>query len=977
MADDEEIRVRATLRDELSLPAERAARAVDHLGDEAAETAVQLEAMGAAADDAGGDLDDLTTKTDKLTRAQISQQTAARQARGENGRFASSQKKVTEEVDRSTRAFGGLHNISFKFRRLFKVLKFGLIADGVTFLATALKGLGAAAYAGLAGLSPITGMVIALPGALAAAAQGFVALKIGAKGLGELMKVMSDPEATAAEINAAMKGMARSQVLFARALLDTKEEREELRKIVSGSLFQGLDKEVDRLARVYFPMLNEKLGETGKVLNRIAKYTTGWLTEPKEVENFGKLMDGNNVILENLGKGASEFGRAFLWVLRAALPMMTKMSEEFHGMMERFTGWAKDNQPMLRKFFLNSYKTFKGTMKTLGDFWMGLLNIGKLSDSLSDHLGDSFSKMGRNFREWTESTEGKKSIRQFFQDMIPIVDELGRWIRDISIMLGDITMNNPEFLELSGELRTNTLPLLTEFLQKTSGKFLPILTDLLELLNKMADAGLLDAFVTVIDGVITAVDGLIDVINGLPEPLADVVFQFAALMSVLKVAGFLGAAKGAKGAKGGGIVAGILGALGLGGIASGKAGGGKPGKPGKHRAGGAPAGKAAGKAGWLKNFFLSVPLPALGAWGNDTLPSMRPEGYDPSKSVSQNKGWTPEQEKKYQAALETSEQRFGGTLSLAEGLLGTVNTVADAIGAASRMSGDFKGRVAALPKRIQTMIQTPGVITSLEYIDVLRKQYDLTPRQVRTLVAVSGVVKTLKDVRGVAKKYDLLSKDVVSVIKTNNVPVTMEEIRKLKKQYDLTPEHVDTLINVMADQAWATMQRLDTAYTGLSQKEYWITVKTRGRGANFRNSGEDVFFAGGTPTPGMNSLVGELGPEAMITRGGKISMVGLNGPEIRKFSAGTAILPASATADPFGGETGNAPSWAVDALRNAAGGDGVGTLAGINSGGSKGSDGPAPITVSIGQIVPQTEMDVEAAVLRAIEKADRERRERQ
>lgn len=132
----------------------------------------------------------------------------------------------------------------------------------------------------------------------------------------------------------------------------------------------------------------------------------------------------------------------------------------------------------------------------------------------------------------------------------------------------------------------------------------------------------------------------------------------------------------------------------------------------------------------------------------------------------------------------------------------------------------------------------------------------------------------------------------------------------------------------------------------------------------------DQNYRGGSVMAGGLSWVGEQGPEAFITRGGNIGMLGLNGPQLGRFPASGAVIPAGATVDPFSSDAGRAPDWAMSQYRKA-----MGTAGGSEGRKTKTASVFSPqITL---QVYPQTELDIEHAVLSAVRQYENERRERQ
>lgn len=123
---------------------------------------------------------------------------------------------------------------------------------------------------------------------------------------------------------------------------------------------------------------------------------------------------------------------------------------------------------------------------------------------------------------------------------------------------------------------------------------------------------------------------------------------------------------------------------------------------------------------------------------------------------------------------------------------------------------------------------------------------------------------------------------------------------------------------------------------------------------------------GGDVLSGKSYIVGEQGPEAFVTNGGVIKMVGLDGPQLIHARTGGQIIPHSATMNPYSGYTGNASQSAVTKYQQAvSGGRGASTAV------------AAPFSPNVTlNVYPRSEMDVERAVLQAMRQMERERRER-
>ena len=953
-------------------------------------------------------------------------------------------KKTNRALKESKTGFLGFIKFGFDFNKVFSAYKIFVIADAIQFLATGINALGAAAVAAINGLAPLSGMLAVYPGALAAGVQGMVAYKIGLHGIGDALKAIMDPNADPEKVAAALKELTPEGIATVRAIKSLRGEWKGLTRDVQSALLDNVGGYIRDLGGRYIPVLNKGLSLTASNLNDVVGYTHEWLDTRRAQQTLFGIMKSNAAVVGNFGRGGSDMFRLFMEFLYAARPLMRAVSADFATFMKNAADFTGDNRSNLSDWLMGSYDLWQKTWDVLKDFGAGLFNIFRNSAPLSRAMGNDMVRIGKAFREWTESDEGQRKTRQFFRDLIPVVRELGSWIKDIGTQWFRLTTGDEgNFLETSRILRTELMPALVEFANTTAGEFIPKLAKLITLWvqSPTFPTQALSSFLDILTKISEAIIGFT---SELPPSWQKFISNMFALGLIMKMspgalvgrvfgagAGKLatGGALGALGRAGKpvpvmvmnpgfgapGGAGGIVGSAGKGGAAAGGRFSRVKGALGRGAGvGGALAGTAALMWGAttdnraMGNIATGAGLGSFaGPWGAAAgagigavvsgIQAQLNEGkmmdnikktFDTGKVADMKKALSVlnEEMKKYDGMteqLKMSSAEYRQKLELQEGLIERIdNAAARATARAAarqsmmrRLNGEYADDIAKLPKEVITQLKTPGVIDSIEYIEVLRDQYDLTPKEVKTLIATSGIIKTYKDIDKLQEEYKLTGKDVVTMITTNGLPLTIDRIHQLQREYDLTRKDVMTLIKANADQAWAELQRIDTAYSGLSRKAYYITLETRGSGAGFRGSPADVLnYKGGSYNKMTEGIVGEFGPEAHITPSGAITLLGRHGPEWRRWGPG-AILPASATADPSSGDTGDAPSWAVGVLRRAQQ-DAAGTM--YRPDAQRGAEGQGTHNEFkfSAKIYATSDVDVENAVERGFRKMQREAEER-
>lgn len=1094
---DDEIEILASLRDEVSGPARRAARSVDELGDEAQQTAAQLEAMGAAADDSADDLDELDRAARRAARSQAAQRRATAQQRDEFGRFVSAADRATDATDAATAAtnkntsanrrnrrslislqnpFGWIFKILKKIPRLaFFSIKWIAIATGISFLGTAIKGLGAAGYAGVAGLAPLTGLLIAYPGYLSTLLQVMGTIKMATGGVGNLVGVLADPASTIEDIREATKGMGKEQIAFAQAVADQADEWKSIRRTIGNTFFDDMDSTFENMAKDYLPIIEKRLDGTARSLNDIMQDSADWLTSAQGMKDIDSILASNVVNTDNLGHGFLNLTRLMTILVRTAGPMLRRMSGDFEDWSGDLADSADDNRKSLRKFFLGAYDLYLDVFRVTGYYMKALYNIGKLSGVLNKSMGNDLDELGQQFLAWTESKGGKKDIRTFFREMIPVVKELGYWIRDLSSAFSDISMENDDFLTASRALRTKALPELVDFWEGVVDRVVPAMEEIGDTYADFKESGAIGGFGRALEILWNVVKTAGKIGSNLPDSMKKLLAVVATIYSLYKVAQKIGPLnKAMLGATGG--------RFGNAGIQNVRVMNWPPGMMTKGSVVGAPKRGTPVVAGAPKHRGPGIFSGAVKRKSPVALvPRIKPDGSKKlipgiarntagsaakaagtgaglAAVVSKLKGWRPGMPTTIVASIalgsmDDSYIKRMGMGALFGSLAGPWGAVGGAaLGGFSKHISDSNARARGMTANLHGKNGIGGELEEYNKSKAWVEKYgQYGPSAMRTPLkdgpkpnpAAKGGwqeyefspkydmmqaqnEKFIKE-RGIGIEYyqkliSALPKEVQTKFTQPGMAPSQSDIKKLLTSYALTPKQKQTVLRALgANQAETEITRLRNAIDSLRDKtvriniertETLITKRSGGIG-----KGEDAFgkpsFTGNPYMAGETHMVGELGPEAFISRSGKISMIGKNGPHLFRSGVSGAILPSSVTFDPTSQNTGNAPDWAVSLYRKAAsnsagGGAGAVIPASMTSDPYNGSAGltpqwaadayrraaegavgtmkspdPQPVqgggdsfSVSTGPIYASSDVDVERAVTKALRKMQRERQER-
>ena len=549
---NEHIDIDITATDYVTPAVRTAIKSLDDLGDKAAGAAPKVAALDHAQEEASD------SATQLATRASVAEKRvkALGNESVKTGAKVAALDKKMDNVDKAGKKkgwFGGLHG-GIKFTKMLKMLMIPAIFDAVGALATLGSAAGAMASAAVGALGPLTGLLTAYPGYLAAIGQGLITFKLGLGSALEAAKALSNSNASPEEIAKAMGGLSPKTQALARNMAGLIKPFDAVKKKITEEMAPGFNDLIKAL-KGYIPMVRGSLLGTAQVISDTATRLGYFMREVNTQANIGAIMGTNNRIIAEFGNMSVHALRALLNVLEPAGSMLIRFAQD----LTRFMGRVADmtnNRAGLTQFYDKTYKITKNLIQVTTDLGVALFNVFKEGAQLGGEMGYSLAGMVKRFREFTESLEGKQSIRNWFATMKPIIWEVGYLIRDIGKALASVSMDKT-LLGTLQTLRLDTLPALVGMLHNASGKLLPSIAKALgSIASIMVDLQIGPAILSMMAN---ALETIAAIVHSLPGPLKTILGYMVTLGSLMKVSGFIGLgglfSKGGKeGAKGLGLL---------------------------------------------------------------------------------------------------------------------------------------------------------------------------------------------------------------------------------------------------------------------------------------------------------------------------------------------------------------------------------------------------------------------------------------
>lgn len=156
-----------------------------------------------------------------------------------------------------------------------------------------------------------------------------------------------------------------------------------------------------------------------------------------------------------------------------------------------------------------------------------------------------------------------------------------------------------------------------------------------------------------------------------------------------------------------------------------------------------------------------------------------------------------------------------------------------------------------------------------------------------TSTAASDLAKQLSNLPDISKLTgQITSAQGAATGLTTNVDGAISKVESLTSAIDAVPKTIDVMVNIDTASAQAAVESFISAN---SRRRITIALSTTGSSplAPFNQA----LATGGEVGAGTTALVGERGAEGFLSKSGKFSMIGTNGPEVRHFNEPGFVIP--------------------------------------------------------------------------------------
>lgn len=224
----------------------------------------------------------------------------------------------------------------------------------------------------------------------------------------------------------AISRWAENSKAFEQAMKPVSAELDTLAKRITPAM--------DGLSRLFgkasLRMVQEFGGSVERVLNNLYEN----LSDPAMDQFYDQWAVSMPKTFESLGNAISDFTTGLVAFFTPILPYAERLAGAIERAAARFDEWARstEGQNSIADWMENAWDTAVKLWSGLQDIWSGLGNIFSLADKEGRGFAGWIQKIGEDFREWTESEEGREAIKEWLSDAADLAGDLGGIISNLA-----------------------------------------------------------------------------------------------------------------------------------------------------------------------------------------------------------------------------------------------------------------------------------------------------------------------------------------------------------------------------------------------------------------------------------------------------------------------------------------------------------------------------------------------------------------
>jgi len=345
----------------------------------------------------------------------------------------------------------------------------------------------------VASMSELVGVVGLLPGVIGAAGASLGVFAVGLHGVQESIAAMGDTKAFVAslkDVSPVMRTVLTQIESFYSSFRGAMN-------VVQDSLVAPLVSSIQPLIYTYLPLLMNQGSELASVFGQAGKLFADWLETPSTIKEIQTFLQNVTAGFQSALPAVQAFSSAFLTISNVGSGFFKELGTSLAQVAQEFNNFINGATASgsLQAFIKGGIDAFGVLFNNIKNVSEALFNIFTIGNQYGGGFLAMFKDIGQEFLNWTQSANGIKDIRDFFQEITaaghalhPILSVIGSSIATLVssfVQLGVATA--PGLMSFFTSLE-QTLQILSPVLINSAPAFNIFLTALGQLIEQVAGA---------------------------------------------------------------------------------------------------------------------------------------------------------------------------------------------------------------------------------------------------------------------------------------------------------------------------------------------------------------------------------------------------------------------------------------------------------------------------------------------------------
>ncbi|WP_449060597.1 hypothetical protein [Planomonospora algeriensis] len=214
----------------------------------------------------------------------------------------------------------------------------------------------------------------------------------------------------------------------------------EIRKATQEALAPGLMAGV-KASMPFLGTLRDGMKVTGKTVGDLTAEVGELFGSKGFRQDVSQIMAGNNTAVSNFGKAGIAAFSGVTRLIRISMPFVVLLSKRIKDAADRFNDFtaSKDGQERFRAFLERSWEAASKLWRIIKNVTLGLLSLGKAAAPSGRTMLEDLAQGAERFAEWAAKPETQAAAREFFDSLVPVMQEAGGLLKDIGGLFKDLT----------------------------------------------------------------------------------------------------------------------------------------------------------------------------------------------------------------------------------------------------------------------------------------------------------------------------------------------------------------------------------------------------------------------------------------------------------------------------------------------------------------------------------------------------------